>query len=259
MTKTLPIFKRELKSYFTSPVAYVVIALFLVITGIMFSMFMSQFVRVSLQYPMYKSRMPNLPPLDINQSLFAGYLGNISVICLFLLPFLTMRLFAEEKRSGTAEILFTYPVKDYEVMLGKFLATGLIFVVMLAMTLLVPFLTELYGTLSWSVLLSGYLGLLLAGLAYNAIGMFFSSLTENQIIAAALTLVTLLTLWVIRFLEGVAGETFGKLMGYLSILGHQENFIKGIVDTGDVIYYLAFIFVGLFLTLRSLESRRWRA
>lgn len=259
MTRTWPIFKRELKAYFTSPIAYVVTTLFLGITGLFFSIFLSQFVRMSMQFPMYQSRYPNIPPPNINQMLFAGLLGNISVVLLFLIPFVTMRLFAEEKRSGTAELLFSYPVKDSEVVLGKFLASGCLFLMMLALTLIMPLLVEVYGKLSWSVLLSGYLGLFLAGMTYIALGLFYSSLTENQIVAAALSLVTLLALWVIKFFQGTVGETLGSFLSYISLISHQDNFIKGIIDTGDVLYYLCFIFLGLFLTLRSLESRRWRA
>ncbi len=260
MTKTLPVFKRELKAYFNSPIVYVIMTLFLIIAGIFFGIILANYVNWSEQYLMARGRYPDAPAPDINQHLFGGLLVNLSVVLLFLLPFITMRLFSDEKKSGTAELLFSYPVKDSEVLLGKFLASGFVYALMLAMTLIMPFIIAMHGgALSWQTLGAGYLGLLLAGLAYLSLGLFYSSLTENQIIAASLSLVTLLALWVIKFLGAAAGDQIGALINYISIITHQDNFMKGIIDTGDVAYYLGFIFLGLFLTLRSLESRRWRA
>lgn len=258
MTRTWPIFKREMKAYFNSPIVYVITALFLVVAGITFFLYLQGFVQFSMQYMRFSMQNPDMQAPDINQILFRGTLGNISVVLLFLLPFMSMRLFAEEKKSGTSELLFSYPVKDIEVVLGKFLAAAFVYTLMLALTLVMPLMIEFYGQLSWPVLLANYLGLLCAGLTYLALGIFFSSITENQIIAAALSLITFLSLWMVNFFESFVSGPMGSFLSYISILSHQENFMKGIIDTGDLLYYLGLIFIGLFLTLRALESRRWR-
>ena len=262
MTKTGLIFNREIKAYFNSPVAYVVIALFLITAGITFSLYLESFVGYCERY--VKSAIdgtenPNAITPNINEMFFGGVLGNMSMFLLFVLPFVTMRLFAEEKKTGTAELLFTFPLKDLEIIAGKFLACAFILIIMLGMTLIYPAMIDFYGVLSWPVLLMGYLALLLTGLAYISMGLFFSSLTENQIIAASSSVVLFLSMWTLRFFQGAVGESLGKLLSFFSIASHQDSLLIGILDTHDIAYYFSFIFLGLFLTFLSLESRNWRA
>jgi ABC-2 type transport system permease protein len=174
------------------------------------------------------------------------------------MPLITMRLFAEERRSGTIELLLTYPVRDGAVLLGKYLAALALYGLMLALTLLYPAIVVYFARLEWGPLLTGYLGLVLMGAAFLAVGVFASSLTENQIVASVTTFGVLLIFWVIGWSAEAAGGMWGKVLSHLSILEHFDGFAKGIIDTKDVLYYLNFTLLALFLSLRSLEARRWK-
>jgi len=185
---------------------------------------------------------------------------NMSVVLLFFMPMLTMRLFAEEKRSGTMELLLTYPVRDGEVLAGKFLAAGGLYIVLLGLTVLYPGLVAYFtqGRLEWGPILTGYLGLILVGGTFLAIGLLISSLTENQIVAGFATFGVLLAFWVIGWGAESAGGNLRTVLQYLSITEHMDPFTRGLVDTKDLVYYGSAIALALFLTLRSLESKRWR-
>ncbi|RMF83725.1 MAG: ABC transporter permease [Nitrospinota bacterium] len=255
MRNVYPIFKRECKAYFNSPIAYAVFAIFLVISGYFFYSNVIFFSLMSFQM----MQNPYLAEqLDMTEGVIRPLFGNVSVVLLLLTPLLTMRLIAEEKKTGTIELLLTYPLKDIEVVLGKFLACFFVFLVMLALTFPCPLLLALFGEPEIGPLLSGYLGLLLIGAAFIALGLFVSSLTENQIIAAAVSFGLLLLFWVIGWSSRFAGGELGLLLSRLSILEHFDNFAKGVIDTTDVAYYLVFTLFWIFLTLRSLESVRWR-
>jgi ABC-2 type transport system permease protein len=181
------------------------------------------------------------------------------VVALFLIPMITMRLYAEEKRSGTIELLMTSPVRDAEVILGKWLGAMLMYACVLAVSALNLALLFAYGKPDWKPILVGYLGLLLQGGCMLAIGMFISTMTRNQIIAGGATFAVLLLLWVLEWVSGYETSTWGKIVAYTSVVTHFEPFSKGVMDSKDVVYYLSMIFFGLFLTARSLESLRWRA
>jgi gliding motility-associated transport system permease protein len=174
------------------------------------------------------------------------------------MPLITMRLFAEERRSGTIELLLTYPVRDGAVLVGKFLAALALYALMLALTLLYPLLVFAFTRLEWGPVLTGYVGLLLLGAAFIAAGIFASSLTENQIVAAMTTFGVLLLFWVIGWTADTVGGTGGRILSHLSLIEHFDNFGKGVLDTRDIVYYLSFIALALFLSLRSLEARRWK-
>jgi ABC-2 type transport system permease protein len=189
--------------------------------------------------------------MSVTEGVVRPLFQNISVILLFLMPLLTMRLFAEEKRSGTIELLLTYPLRDGEVLMGKYLAALAVFAIMLA-------LVAWTARLEWGPLLTGYLGLLLQGAVFIGIGILISSLTENQIVAGVATFGVLLFLWVIAWAAESAGGTLRVVLQHVSVTEHFESFAKGVIDTKDVIYYLNLIILSLFLTLRSLESKRWR-
>ncbi len=250
-----PIFKKELRLYFSLPVAWVVVAVFLLLAGYFFYNIFAFFALASMQSAMNPSMARDLSVTDgVMRPLFS----NISVILLLLMPLITMRLFAEERRSGTIELLLTYPVRDGAVLMAKYLAALVLYVLMLALTLLYPGIVAYFARLEWGPLVTGYIGLLLMGGTFIAVGIFASSLTENQIVASITTFGILLILWIIGWSADYLGGWGGKVLQHLSILEHNDNFAKGVLDTKDVLYYLNFIVLALFLTLRALEARRWK-
>ena len=250
-----PVFKKELRLYFTSPVAYVVFTIFLLISGYFFYSILAFFNLISMQAAMNPSLARDL---NVAEGVLRPLFSNISVVLLLVMPILTMRLFAEEKKSGTIELLLTYPVRDGEVLLGKYGAAVALYLTLLLFTGLYPGMLAYFARLEWGPLLTGYLGLTLMGASFLAVGILASSLTENQIVAAIATFGILLLFWIIGWSADFAGPVWGKLLSHLSILEHFDAFAKGVIDTKDVIYYLNFTLLCLFLTLRSLESKRWR-
>jgi len=249
------IFKKEIRLYFTSPVAYVVLTIFTLITGYFFYAIFAFFSQISMQAAMNPMMARDL---SVTDGVLRPLFQNVSVIMLLMMPLLTMRLFAEEKRSGTIELLLTYPVRDGEVLLGKYAAALALFAAMLGLTLLYPGIVAYFARVEVGPVLTGYLGLFLLGAAFLALGVFASSLTENQIVAAVATFGALLLFWILGWTTDFAGPGLSKVLAHLSVLDHFENFAKGVIDTRDVIYYLNFALLCLFLTLRSLESKRWR-
>jgi ABC-2 type transport system permease protein len=252
--KVWPIFKKEMLLYFTSPVAYVVFTIFLLIVGYFFYSIFAFFSMASMQAAMNPAFARDL---NVTDGVMRPLFSNVSVILLLLMPIVTMRLFAEERKSGTIELLLTYPVRDGAVLVGKYLAAFALYGVMLAATLLYPAIVLYFARLEWGPLLTGYLGLVLLGGTFLAVGLLCSSLTENQIVAAISTFGVLLLLWVINWSADYAGGLTGKILSHLSIIEHFESFSRGVLDSRDVIYYVNFMILALFLTLRSLEARRW--
>ena len=254
--KVWPIFKKEMLLYFSSPVAYAVITLFLLIVGYFFYLYFVSFTLMSMQAAMNPGLARDLNVTDgILRPLFANI---VSIIVLFMMPMLTMRLFAEERKSGTIELLLTYPVRDGAVLIAKYLAALALYAIMLALTLLYPVTIAYFARLEWGPLFTGYLGLLLMGGAFLAVGLLASSLTENQIVAAFATFVVLLIFWVIGWSADYTGGLAGRVLSHLSLVDHFESFSKGVIDSRDVVYYADFTVLALFLTLRSLEARRWK-
>jgi ABC-2 type transport system permease protein len=250
-----PIVKKELRLYFTSPIAYVIIAVFFFLSGLFFWSIFDYFGRASMQSMMNPQFARDL---NVTDGVFRPLLSNITVILLLLMPMVTMRLFAEERRSGTIELLLTYPVRDGAVLVGKYLAALALYAVMLAGTLVFPATIYYFARLDPGPLLTGYVGLLLLGGTFLAVGLFVSSLTENQIIAAIGTFGTLLALWIVGWSADSVGGTWGRVLAHLSIIEHFDSFAKGVLDTKDAIYYLNVTILALFLSLRSLEARRWK-
>jgi len=253
--KIWAIFKKEMRLYFTSPVAWVVFTIFLLIAGYFFYSIFAFFTLASMQSAMNPQMGRDL---NVTDSVMRPLFSNISVILLLLMPLVTMRLFAEERRAGTIELLLTYPVRDGAVLAGKYLAALGLYAIMIALTLLYPGIVVYFARLEWGPILTGYLGLLLTGATFIAVGVFASSLTENQIVAAITTFGALLIFWILGWSADYAGGTAGKVLQFLSILEHNDSFSKGVLDTKDVLYYLNFTVLALFLTLRSLEARRWK-
>ena len=255
MSNVWVICRKELKSYFASPIAYGLMAFFALVSGYFFYAAVAIFVTRGMEMQMMGRGMP----MDVNEWVVRPVLSNVSVIGLFMIPMITMRLFAEEKRSGTIELLMTSPVRDWEIILGKWSAALLMYAAILGVSLVNVSVLFAYGSPDWKPLLVGYLGLILQGGCLLALGTFLSTTTKNQIVAGAGTFAVCLMLWVISWLTEFNTESYAKVIGYLSVVTHFESFAKGVIDTKDLIFYLSMIFFGLFLSARSLESLRWRS
>ncbi|MBI3951258.1 MAG: ABC transporter permease subunit [Acidobacteria bacterium] len=261
MKNILAIYRRELGQYFVSPIAYIVIGVFLIISGYFFSRILDFMIQQSLALTMQAAQFGGPPQeFDVPGAVMQNFFGILSTIILFVIPMLTMGSYAEEKKRGTMELLMTSPLSDLQIVLGKFLATLTLFIIMLAPTLLYQMILYWYSDPrpSLALMASGYAGVLLLGAVLIAFGHFLSSLTENQIVAAILTFGVFLILWVLD--AGVRGSstTWGEILQYLSILNHFEDFARGVIETKSLVLYASFIVLGVFLTLRSVDSLRWR-
>jgi ABC-2 type transport system permease protein len=247
--------RKELRSYFVSPIAYILFVMFALIFGWFFWNMLGAFNYYS-NAAMMRGEMF---PMNVNEQIIRQLLMNMNVVNLFFIPIITMRLFAEEKRNGTIELLATSPVRDSEVILGKWLAAVLLYAGMLLVTgLNFAFLFK-YGNPDWKPMAAGYLGVLLQAAAMLALGTFISTLTRNQIIAGAATFAVCLLLFVLGWAGGYESATWAQVMNYMAVTTHMDSFAKGVLDTKDALYYVSVIFLGLFLTARSLESLRWRS
>ncbi len=261
MTNYLAIVKKDLHTLFVSPVAYVVLAVFFGLSGFFFNVItegiIDQVNMMSFQSQQY-GQAPE--PIDVPALILRNFFGLISTVLLFLLPMVTMGVFSEERKRGTIELLFTSPLSSAQLILGKFSAVMVFFLIMLLPTVLNSLLIYIYSDPKppLGTILSAFLGALLLGGALLAMGVFISSLTENQIVAAVLTFGLFLVLWVIESVADPGTTLMNETLRYLSILSHYEDFIKGIIDTQHVVFYLSFIALGLFLTSVSLDSVRWR-
>ena len=259
MKNTYHIYMRELKSYFVSPIAYVVIALFLAISGIFFYLLLQNFIQMSFRVMMQAQQFNmKVPPMNINQMIIRSLFLNMSVITLFMLPMITMKLFSDEKKSGTIELLFTSPLTNWEIVLGKFFAGLSVYIIMILGTVSYVSVLFIYGNPDLMPVVSGYIGLILMGALTVAVGTFISSLTENQIIAAVGCFGAMMILWFIGWASNFVGPTLGGVLEYISVMGHFGDFAKGIIDSSHFVFYLSFGFFALFLTYQAVESAKWR-
>jgi len=227
---------RELRSYFLSPLAYVVMALFLALSGYLFALILANGREASLR----------------------GLIQNVSVLFLFIVPAITMRLLAEEQSTGTVELLLTNPVQEWEIVTGKFLASMMLLLTILVLTLLFPLFLYIFGSPDTGPIITGYVGVILQAGAFMAVGLFASSLTKNQIIAAILAFAFLLILWLSDNLGQFVGGGLGTIISYLSVITHFQSFPTGVIQTNDVIYYLTLVLAGIVLSTLALQSRRYR-
>jgi ABC-2 type transport system permease protein len=253
MSNVLAIAHKELKSYFASPIGYIVIGFFALLYGYFYWAILAYFVRQGLQATRYAPESMN-----VNQAMIRPLLQNVTVLLLFVLPAVTMRTYSEEKRSGTIELLLTSPVTDLEIIVGKFIGALTLYAAMLAVSLIHIAILFKYGTPEWRPIATAYLGLLLMGGSFISVGLFISSLTKNQIVASLATFAVFLFLWIINWIGSVAGPEIARLTSYLSIIERFDDFSKGVIDTSHLIYYVSFITFGLFLTAKSVDSERWR-
>jgi ABC-2 type transport system permease protein len=254
MNNILAIAHKELKSYFSTPIAYIVIGFFALLFGYFFYAMLVIFNQQSLQFAGAGGGA------DINQQLIRPLFLNASVILLFVLPLITMRTYSEEKRSGTIELLLTSPVSDLEIILGKFLGAMALYAAMLAITVIHMLLLFSYANPKpeWTVPVIGYVGLLLMGGCFISVGLLISSLTKNQIVSGMVTFAVFLLLWVINWIASFTGPTTQSVLNYLSITDHFDDFTRGILDTKHLVYYFSVMSFGLFLTARSVDTERWK-
>jgi len=236
MSPALVISRRELRTYFNSPVAYIVVTVFTIITGYLF------FTQLFLE----------------QQAELRGFFDKMPLLFMFLAPAITMRLLADEKASGTLELLITMPVRDWEVVLGKFLAAMGLLCAALGLTLVFAITVRALGPLDRGPTIGGYIGLLLMGGAYVAIGVMCSAFTRNSIVSFIVAFAISFALFLFGHVEQFAPQALQPLLHFLSISNHFENISRGVIDTRDVIYYASIIGVSLLFATLSLESRRWR-
>lgn len=230
------IFWKEVKSYFYSPMAYILIGLFILLVSIFF--------------------YPNL--LNPSQGGdFTYNLSNMGFILLFIVPVLTMRILAEDRKNGTEVLLITSPASITSMVAGKFLAVCFVFLIMTALTFVYPIILLAFGGTFTVQLIGGYIGFILLGATFISIGVFASSLTENQIVAVVISFVSLLIMWLAGSLSMMVGGFASKVLGWFSLMTRYEDFSRGILGLSPVVYYLSFIAVFLFLTIRVIEKRRW--
>ena len=260
MRNAIAIAKKELNIYFATPIAYVMFTLFVVIGSYFFLRLLGAYEQASLMYMRFNS--PDMASrLNFQDAIFRNLFGNLGVILIFIVPFLTMRLVAEEKRQKTMELLYTTPVTPRQIVWGKYLSALAVLVSALALTLLYPALVQLVAKdpngVDWRSIFLSYAGLFLLGAAYMALGLFISSLTESQVVAALITFVVLLMTWIIGW---TANETEGwtrELVTYLSSVSHLDSFSRGTLELKDVVYFLSVCALGLFATHRAIEAHRW--
>jgi ABC-2 type transport system permease protein len=254
MRNILAIAHKELKAYFSSPIAYIVLGFWALLYGYFFVAILQFFVRQSMQMNQFQG--PGA--MNVNQQLIRPLVQNVTILVLFLMPMVTMRTYAEEKRSGTIELLLTSPITDWQIILGKFFGAMSLYLACLGVTLIHLALLFMYGRPEWKPIVTAYLGLVLLGGCFISVGLFISSLTKNQIVAGMVTFAVFLLLWIITWIGSFSGPTVDRLTQYLSIVQHLDDFGKGVLDTTHIIYYLSFITFGLFLTAKSVDTERWR-
>ncbi len=229
------IYSKELKSYFNSPIAYIVIIVFLAIAGWFFTNTLFQ----------------------SNIATMRGLFDMVPFIFLFFIPAITMRTFSEEKKQGTIELLLTKPVTEMELVMGKFLAALMLTILTLLPTLIYLIVVASLGSIDFGPVIGGYLGLILMAGVYIAIGIFASSLTENQVIAFIISFVAVFLLFMLGKILSQVSPTLVSAVEYISTDYHFSNISRGVIDTRNLIYYLSMIFLGVFLTKTSIESRKW--
>jgi ABC-2 type transport system permease protein len=252
------IVQKEWRHYFASPIAYAALTFWAFLVGFFYFVNLAEFLQRSAMMAM---RGGGYRP-SLNDWVIGGTIYSMAVISLFIMPMLTMRLLAEEKRQGTIELLATSPITDLELVLGKFFGALALYGVMIAVGFLsfgfIWWYADAGAAPDWRPLLTGALALVLVGGAFIAVGLFISSLTRNQIVAGTATFAVLLVFWLLSAFEDIGGP-FTQFLSYLGLISHIRDLIRGVIDLKDVVYYLSFIIFGLFLAQQSMESQRWRA
>ncbi|MGH7774699.1 MAG: ABC transporter permease [Candidatus Binatia bacterium] len=247
---------KEILSIFVSPIAYVVLTGFLLLGGWFFFNLLFRFNYLLTLYTSFQN-FQGLQTLNLNEHVITPLLHNLAIVLVIMVPIITMRTFAEEKRSGTYELLLTSPLSVTQIVLGKFLGCLFFILVMILLTGIYPAILFLYGNPELGILASGYLGLFLLAVAFISVGLLTSSVTENQIVAAVSCFVTLLMLYVLSWPAETIGAVLGTVLKYLSVIEHFTEMAKGLIDTKNLVYFLTLIVLSLFLTHRCVEASRW--
>lgn len=265
MRNALAIAKKELNVYFTTPIAYAMFTVMTFIASYFFIAFVQEFINASMmamQMPQYM----DANRLNLTDAVVAPLIFNCGIILVFVVPFLSMRLIAEEKRQKTFELLMTAPLRPYEIVLGKYLGGMAIMAVTIVIAMVYPLVLQIFagssgtggsGGIEWQTTFAGYFGLFLWSAAAMAIGLFISSMTESQVVAAIITFVTLLLLWIVSWMAGRADGAMKDVLTFMSASQHLISFVRGVFDLKDALYFLSWIAMGLFLTHRAVEAQRW--
>jgi gliding motility-associated transport system permease protein len=240
--------RREFEAYWTSPVAYVVLAVFLLLSGVFFFGQLSEVVGAASAGQ----------PVNVNEQLIRSYFYTLSVMFLFLVPLLTMRLVSEEIRQGTLEIVLTTPLRESVFVLGKFAAAVGYLVILLAGAGIHVAILYLFGKPDTGPVLTGFLGLFLTGGAYVALGLFLSTVTQSQVVAGAASFALFLLLWLVHWLGTVSSGFLSRALTAISFVQHFDSFGKGVLDSGDVVFFISLIGLGLYAASQSVLSRRWK-
>lgn len=253
------IYRKEMGHYFVSPIAYIFIGLFLILSAFFFNVILAEVIKQSFQMEMQGMRFGAPSDFDVPATVMRSFFGLLSTLVLFFTPILTMSVYAEERKRGTMELLMTSPISELEIVLGKYLASLSLFAIMLLPTAsyMVFMVLRSDPRPPWSMLAAGYAGILLLGGSLLALGSFVSSLTENQLIAAVVTFAASLFIWVLDIGRN-SDSGASAVLQYLSVIRHYEDFTRGVIDTSSLIYYGSFIVLFVFLTVRSVDSMRWR-
>jgi len=258
MRNVLAVAGKELRAYFHSPIAYLVMTVWTALCGFVFYVMTGNLVAQTFRMQMMGGG--GTPPISLNEFIIRNMLqGILMVVLLFLLPLITMRLYAEEKRSGTIELLATSPLTDMEIILGKFLGALALYAVLIAIAFLYIGVLFIYGNPNAKPLIANALGLLLYGAALLALGMWFSTFTRNQIIAGVVSMVVFLMLWILDWTQSFSTGKVAGVVSYMSLSTHLDNFAKGVIDLGDTVYFVSVAALGIFLTARSVEALKGRA
>lgn len=258
MRKTWAIFKREIRAYFSSPVAYAVLGVFAVLAGFFFYAMTAEYLNAA--FASDTNYMEGASPvLNVNEMLIRPLLSTLGFLSLLILPMLSMRLLAEENRSGTLQLLLTSPLSGFQIVMGKYSACIVVYALMLLLTLPCQGMLLLRSTAEWTPFALGYLGLFLMGASFLSLGLWISAITRNQIVAAVVTFGLLMMAWVAGWIEQGVSPAVQGVLHYISFFNHHQDMVKGVLDTSDLVYYGSVIGLGLFLAQRAVEGNRWRS
>lgn len=256
MTPVQAVIAKELRGYFVSPIVYVVGAVFLLIFGFLSYLYI---VFAGAQAIQLMQMQGGMAQINLNDLVFRNLFASMRFVLLIILPILTMRQFAEERKLRTFEFLMTSPIGIHEIVAGKFISVLLIYLGLLGVTSLVPTVLMLFSDFDWNPVLTGYVGMALLGALFLSVGLFASALTENQIVAAFVGFGILLTFWLISGLGALLGDTMaGRIISYVSFMEHYDRLLRGLIDTSDLVYFGSGLLLMLFLTHRVVESSRWK-
>lgn len=256
MGHVMAIFGKEMRSYFGSPIAYVMAGVFLLFSGFVFRNQVLEFHDMSVFLKL--AEREEKIQLNVNTDVVEPFFEFQTFIWIIVIPMLTMRLYAEEKRGGTYELLMTSPITSGQILMGKFLACYALYLLIELMAFGYIGVLATHAQLDWGPIFSGALAVVLLGATFISVGILASSLTENQIIAAVLSFFLLILLWIIDWAARFSDDLFFVILKFLSLLEHTRDMIRGVVDTHDVVFFVSAVAFFLFLTHTVLESRRWR-